>query len=36
MDTLIVVAVFFEEGCHRFLPDDPNRYQFFYDVGILD
>ncbi|MGW7440529.1 disulfide bond formation protein B [Streptomyces sp. NPDC054849] len=30
-----VVAVFFEEGFHWFLPDDPSRYQFFYDVGIL-
>ncbi|MFC9306984.1 hypothetical protein ACFTWH_07115, partial [Streptomyces sp. NPDC057011] len=30
-----VVAVFFEEGFHWFLPDDPTRYQFFYDVGIL-
>lgn len=31
-----LVAVFFEEGFHWFLPDDPTRYQFFYDVGILD
>ncbi|MFF5704141.1 disulfide bond formation protein B [Streptomyces sp. NPDC012794] len=31
-----VVAVFLEEGFHWFLPDDPVRYQFFYDVGILD
>ncbi|MEV7522176.1 disulfide bond formation protein B [Streptomyces sp. NPDC091371] len=31
-----IVAVFFEEGFHWFLPDDPTRYQFFYDVGILD
>ncbi|MEU9251364.1 disulfide bond formation protein B [Streptomyces sp. NPDC048270] len=30
-----LVAVFFEEGFHWFLPDDPTRYQFFYDVGIL-
>ncbi|MFD3697110.1 disulfide bond formation protein B [Streptomyces sp. NPDC058646] len=30
-----VVAVFFEEGFHWFLPDDPDRYRFFYDVGIL-
>ncbi|MBT2481939.1 disulfide bond formation protein B [Streptomyces sp. ISL-94] len=31
-----VVAVFFEEGFHWFLADDPARYQFFYDVGIMD
>ncbi|MET9324019.1 disulfide bond formation protein B [Streptomyces sp. NPDC003038] len=31
-----VVAVFFEEGFHWFLPDDPTRYQFLYDVGILE
>lgn len=31
-----IVAVFLEEGFHWFLPDDPTRYQFFYDVGILD
>ncbi|MGR4878924.1 disulfide bond formation protein B [Streptomyces sp. LARHCF249] len=30
-----LVAVFLEEGFHWFLPDDPARYQFFYDVGIL-
>lgn len=30
-----LVAVFLEEGLHWFLPDDPTRYQFFYDVGIL-
>lgn len=30
-----MVAVFLEQGLHWFLPDDPNRYQFFYDVGIL-
>lgn len=29
------VAVFLEEGFHWFLPDNPIRYQFFYDVGIL-
>ncbi|MEU6864056.1 disulfide bond formation protein B [Streptomyces sp. NPDC046876] len=29
-----VVAVFLEEGFHLVLPDDPRRYQFFYDVGI--
>ncbi|MFD7555057.1 MULTISPECIES: disulfide bond formation protein B [unclassified Streptomyces] len=28
-----LVAVFFEEGLHWFLPDDPNRYRFFHDVG---
>ncbi|RII14200.1 disulfide bond formation protein B [Streptomyces sp. YIM 130001] len=31
-----MVAVFFEEGFHWFLPDDPARYEFFYQVGILD
>ncbi|MEL3946461.1 MULTISPECIES: disulfide bond formation protein B [Streptomyces] len=31
-----LVAVFFEEGFHWFLPDDPTRYEFFYQVGILD
>lgn len=31
-----LVAVFLEEGFHWFLPDDPVRYQFFYDVGLLD
>ncbi|WP_327354710.1 disulfide bond formation protein B [Streptomyces sp. NBC_01304] len=31
-----LVAVFLEEGFHWWLPDDPTRYQFFYDVGILD
>ncbi|RDI61461.1 disulfide bond formation protein B [Nocardia pseudobrasiliensis] len=30
-----LVAVFLEEGFHWFLPDDPRRYEFFYDVGIL-
>ncbi|WP_306335274.1 disulfide bond formation protein B [Streptomyces sp. KL118A] len=30
-----LVAVFLLEGFHWFLPDDPARYQFFYDVGIL-
>ncbi|MET9292327.1 disulfide bond formation protein B [Streptomyces sp. NPDC003077] len=30
-----VVAVFLEEGFHWFLPDDPDRYRFFYDVWIL-
>ncbi|MBT2457206.1 disulfide bond formation protein B [Streptomyces sp. ISL-86] len=30
------VAVFFEEGLHSFLPDDPSRYELLYDVGILD
>lgn len=30
-----IVAVFLEEGFHWFLPDDPTRYEFFYDVGIL-
>lgn len=29
------LAVFLQEGFHWFLPDGPNRYQFFYDVGIL-
>ncbi|MCX5198346.1 disulfide bond formation protein B [Streptomyces sp. NBC_00249] len=31
-----LVAVFLEEGLHWFLPDDPDRYRFFYDVRILD
>ncbi|MCB5167875.1 disulfide bond formation protein B [Streptomyces bambusae] len=31
-----VVAVFFEEGFHWFLPDDPTRYELLYDLGILD
>ncbi|MFD5696943.1 disulfide bond formation protein B [Streptomyces lasiicapitis] len=31
-----LVAVFFEEGFNWFLPDDPTRYEFFYQVGILD
>ncbi|MFI6054583.1 disulfide bond formation protein B [Streptomyces violascens] len=30
-----LVAVFLEEGFHWFLPDDPTRYQFFYDIGVL-
>ncbi|MGW7416965.1 disulfide bond formation protein B [Streptomyces sp. NPDC054863] len=30
-----LVAVFLEEGFHWFLPDDPTRYEFFYQVGIL-
>ncbi|MER7759570.1 disulfide bond formation protein B [Streptomyces sp. NPDC097619] len=30
------VAVFFEEGFHWFLPDDPVRYQLPHDLGILD
>ncbi len=30
-----MLAVFLEEGFHWFLPDAPNRYRFFYDVGIL-
>ncbi|MEU7555508.1 disulfide bond formation protein B [Streptomyces sp. NPDC044571] len=31
-----LVAVFLEEGLHWFLPDDPGRYEFFHDIGILD
>jgi disulfide bond formation protein DsbB len=31
-----VVAVFFEEGFHWFLPDDPVRYELPHDLGILD
>lgn len=31
-----LVAIFFEEGFHWFLPDDPTRYQFFHDIGLLD
>ncbi|MFJ6699450.1 disulfide bond formation protein B [Streptomyces sp. NPDC091272] len=30
-----LVAVFLEEGFHWFLPDDPTRYQFFHDIGLL-
>ncbi|MCX4962847.1 disulfide bond formation protein B [Streptomyces virginiae] len=30
-----LLAVFLEEGLHWFLPDDPKRYRFFYDLGIL-
>jgi disulfide bond formation protein DsbB len=30
-----LVAVFLLEGFHWFLPDDPNRYQLFYDLHIL-
>ncbi|MET9609624.1 disulfide bond formation protein B [Streptomyces sp. NPDC006512] len=30
-----LVAVFLEEGFHWFLPDDPTRYQFFHDIGVL-
>ncbi|MFD9477692.1 MULTISPECIES: disulfide bond formation protein B [Streptomyces] len=30
-----LLVVFLEEGFHWFLPDTPNRYRFFYDVGIL-
>jgi len=28
------VAVFFEEGLHWSLSDDPNRYQLLYDLGL--
>lgn len=31
-----VVAVFFEEGFHWVLPDDPTRYQLFEDLGLSD
>jgi hypothetical protein len=31
-----LVAVFLLEGFHWLLPDNPNRYQFFYDLHILD
>jgi disulfide bond formation protein DsbB len=31
-----VVAVFLLEGFHPFLPDDPQRYEFFYDLNILN
>ncbi len=34
--TVNLVAIFFLEGFHWFLPDDPSRYQFFHDVGITD
>ncbi|MEU5689435.1 disulfide bond formation protein B [Streptomyces venezuelae] len=30
-----LVAVFLLEGFHWFLPDDPDRYRFFYDLNIL-
>ncbi|WP_107417172.1 hypothetical protein [Streptomyces sp. CB00455] len=30
-----LVAVFFEEGFHWFLPQAPARYRFFQDVGFL-
>lgn len=29
------VAVFAEAGFHWYLPDDPVRYQLFYDIGVL-
>lgn len=31
-----LVSVFLLEGFHWFLPDDPSRYQLFYDLHILD
>ncbi|MFC7305803.1 disulfide bond formation protein B [Streptomyces monticola] len=31
-----LVAVFCEEGFNWFLPDDPKRYELFYQLGILD
>ncbi|MFI6939135.1 disulfide bond formation protein B [Streptomyces sp. NPDC050418] len=31
-----LVAVFLLEGFHWFLPDDPESYRFFEDVGITD
>ncbi|MFF4449035.1 disulfide bond formation protein B [Streptomyces sp. NPDC001502] len=30
-----LLAVFLEEGFHWFLPGAPDRYRFFYDVGLL-
>ncbi|MFI9506071.1 disulfide bond formation protein B [Nocardia sp. NPDC052566] len=30
-----LVAIFLLEGFHWFLPDDPDRYQLFYDLHIL-
>ncbi|MFI6046138.1 disulfide bond formation protein B [Nocardia sp. NPDC051321] len=30
-----LVMIFLLEGFHWFLPDDPNRYQLFYDLHIL-
>ncbi|MEU8897921.1 disulfide bond formation protein B [Nocardia sp. NPDC048505] len=30
-----LVSVFCLAGLHWFLPDDPDRYQLFYDLGIL-
>ena len=29
-----IIAVFFEEGFHLFLPDNPTRYELLYDLGI--
>ena len=31
-----VVGVFFEEGFHWTLPDNPVRYQLLYDLGLLN
>jgi hypothetical protein len=36
VSTVNLVAVFLLEGLHWFLPHDPNRDEFFYDVGTLD
>ncbi|MFD4922132.1 disulfide bond formation protein B [Streptomyces goshikiensis] len=33
---LSLAAVFLEQGFHWFLPDDPGRYEFFHDLGVLD
>ncbi|MFB0626490.1 hypothetical protein [Streptomyces sp. AB3(2024)] len=30
-----LAAVFVQEGFHWFLPEEPARYAFFHDVGIL-
>jgi hypothetical protein len=29
------IAVFCEEGLHWTLPDDPQRYELFYDLGWM-
>ncbi|WP_018352632.1 disulfide bond formation protein B [Longispora albida] len=31
-----MIVVFFEEGFHWVLPDDPVRYQLCYDLGLCD
>jgi hypothetical protein len=31
--TVNLIAIFLLESLHSFLPEDPNRDEFFYDVG---